>query len=217
MCSLWQPRQNAFIGGTGTSIDVVEWALSECIHNPELMSKVQAELDAVVGKSRRVEEADIPKLKYLQAMVKETFRLHLSTPILFPHVNKSETKVFGYDIPAGTTVLVCAGAIARDPAVWEDPLEFRPERFLDGSPHANTDVQGNHFELLTFGSGRRGCPGTALAMTMVHLLSATLLHSFDWSLPDHKAVEKLDMSEAPGRLHRMANPLNAVPKARLSI
>jgi cytochrome P450 len=208
---------NSFIGGTGTTIDVVEWALSECIRNPKLMSKVQDELDTVVGKARRVEDADIPNLKFFQAVIKETFRLHLSTPILFPHVNQTACKLFGYDIPAGTTVLVCAGAIARDPSVWENPLEFKPERFLDGSPHANTDYQGHHFELVTFGSGRRGCPGTALASTMVHILTANLLHSFDWSLPNEMPPMDLDMSEAPGRLHRRAQPLKAILKARLPI
>ncbi|KAG0597784.1 hypothetical protein M758_12G020400 [Ceratodon purpureus] len=208
---------NSFIGGTEATIDVIEWALSECIRNPKLMIKVQDELDTVVGKSRRVEDADIPNLKYLQAMVKEVFRLHLTTPILLPKVNKTACKLFGYDIPAGTTVLVCAGTIARDPSIWDNPLEFRPERFLDGSPHVNTEVQGNHFELLTFGSGRRGCPGTALAITMVHILTATLLHSFDWTLPNGTPPMDLDMSDAPGRVHRRAKPLNAILKARLSI
>ena len=177
------------------------------------MSKVQAEIDIVVGKGRRVQETDIPNLKYLQAMVKETFRLHI-TPILFPHVNRTACKVFGYDIPAGTTAFICIGAIAKDPSVWEDPLEYKPERFLGGAPHAATDVMGAHFELLTFGSGRRGCPGKELAVGSVHIIVANLVQSFDWAVPEGVNPEKLDMAEAPGRLHRKASSLMAIPKAR---
>lgn len=191
----------------------MEWTLAECIHNPEVMSKVKAELDTVVGSSRNVVDADIPRLKYLQAMVKETFRLHI-TPIMFPHVNKTACKVFGYDVPAGTTAFICIGAIAKDPSIWESPLEYKPERFLEGSPHASADVMGAHFELLSFGTGRRGCPGKELAITMVQILSAHLLHSFDWSLPNGMAPSDLDMSEAPGRLHRLAQPLMAIPAPR---
>jgi cytochrome P450 len=208
--------QDTFVGGTSTTIDAVEWTLSECIANPRVMSKVQAELDTVVGKARRVEDADIPKLEYLQATVKEMFRLHI-TPLLIPHKNKTACKISGYDIPAGTTTFINAAAIGKDPVTWENPLEFKPERFLNGSPHANTGYMGSHFELLPFGSGRRGCPGKELAATMVHILAATLLHSFDWSLPNEMPPTDLDMSEAPGFVNRRAEPLKAIPKARLSI
>lgn len=210
-------NQDAFIAGTLTTTDSTEWAISECIRNPEVMSKVQSELDAVVGKSRRVEEADIPNLKYLQAVIKETFRLHISPPMLIPRENETACKVLGFDIPKGTTVMVNASAIARDPNIWEDPLEFKPERFLDGSRHASTDLQGNHFELLPFGSGRRQCGGIGLGLTMTHILTATLLQSFDWSLPNGLQPVDLDMSEAEGMLPHRAQHLSVIPKARMSI
>ncbi|KAG0567788.1 hypothetical protein KC19_7G160900 [Ceratodon purpureus] len=208
---------NAFSAGTDTAVHAVEWAISECMHNPNVMSKAQAELDAVVGKSRRVEESDIPNLKYLHAICKEVFRLHPASPILFPHWNKNACMLFGYDIPAGTSVIVNVGAIARDPGIWEDPLVFKPERFLEGMPHANTDVQGHHFELLPFGTGRRQCPGIGLSLAMVHILTATLLQGFDWSLPKDLRPEDLNMAEAEGILSVRAEPLRAILKPRLSI
>jgi len=179
------------------------------------MKKVQAELDTVVGKTRRVEDADVSKLKYLQAVIKETFRLHPTGPLLFPHSNEKPCKVWGYDIPKKTQVFVNVGAIARDPRFWEDPMTFKPERFLDGMPYSHMQVEGKNFELLPFGAGRRQCPGIMLASTLVHIMVATFMQSFDWSLPNGLQPTDLDISE--GAVNVLAHPLIAIPKARLSI
>jgi len=71
-----------------STIDTIEWAIAECIHNPIVMRKVQVELDTIVDKSRRVEDADVPNLKYLQAVIKENFCLHPIGPMLFPHLSE---------------------------------------------------------------------------------------------------------------------------------
>lgn len=189
--------------------------MAECICNPHVMKNIQDELDAVVGRSRRVEEADIPNLKYLQATVKETLRLHL-LPMLLPHENATACHAFGYHIPAGTTIMINARAIARDPNIWKDPSEFKPERFLEGTPHANTNVKGFHFELLPFGSGRRACPGMELATLMIQIQVATLLQFFDWVLPNDSQSKDFILSEAKGMTPFLAKPLNVIPKARLS-
>ena len=76
------------------------------------MAKVQVELDNVVGKSRRVEDVDIPNIKYLQVVIKKALQLHPSTPLLIPHMNKKACKVFKYDLHAGTMVLVNVGGLA---------------------------------------------------------------------------------------------------------
>jgi len=200
-----------------TTIDTIEWAIAECIRNPIVMKKAQTELDTIVGKSRRVEEVDVPNLKYLQAIVKENFRLHPVGPILLPHLSIKPCKVLGYDIPGNTLVFVNASAIHRDPKSWEDPTTFKPERFLDGMTHAHIQVEGQNFELLPFGSGRRQCPGIMLASTLVHIMVATFVQSFDWSLPNGLEPMDLDMSEAEGAVNVLAHPLIAIPKARLSI
>ncbi|KAK9118901.1 hypothetical protein Scep_016994 [Stephania cephalantha] len=86
-----------------------------------------------------------------------TFRLHPSTPLSIPHMSRETCEVNGYSIPIGSTLLVNVWAIARDPSIWSDSLEFRPERFLPGGAQANVDVKGNDFELIPFGAGRRIC------------------------------------------------------------
>ncbi|KDO40427.1 hypothetical protein CISIN_1g042142mg, partial [Citrus sinensis] len=70
-----------FAAGTDTSAITVEWALAELINHPDMMKKAREEIDSVVGKSRLVEESDIINLPYLQALVKETLRLHPTGPM----------------------------------------------------------------------------------------------------------------------------------------
>ncbi|TVU39566.1 hypothetical protein EJB05_12992 [Eragrostis curvula] len=183
-------------GGTDTSAVVVEWAMSELLRNPKHLTKATEELDRVIGHDRLVQEGDIPNLPYVEAIVKETMRLHPVTPMLAPRLSREDTSMDGYDIPAGTLVFVNVWAIGRDPAVWGSDTveEFWPDRFVGSS----VDVKGQHLELLPFGSGRRMCPGYSLGLKMVQLTLANLLHAFAWRLPDGVAAEELSMEETYG-------------------
>ena len=191
----------------------MEWALAELIRHPDVLKKAQQELDAVVGRDRLVSETDLPRLTYLTAVIKETFRLHPSTPLSLPRVAAEECEVDGFRIPAGTTLLVNVWAIARDPEAWPEPLQFRPGRFLPGGSHAGIDVKGSDFELIPFGAGRRICAGKLAGMVFVQYFLGTLLHAFDWSLPDGE--EKVDMRETFGLALPKAVPLRAVVTPRL--
>uniref|UniRef100_A0A0A8ZTW5 flavonoid 3'-monooxygenase n=1 Tax=Arundo donax TaxID=35708 RepID=A0A0A8ZTW5_ARUDO len=206
---------NLFTAGTDTTSSTVEWALAELIRHPDVLKKAQQELDAVVGRDRLVAESDLPRLTYLTAVIKETFRLHPSTPLSLPRVAAEECEVDGYRIPRGTTLLVNVWAIARDPAAWPEPLEFRPGRFLPGGPHAGVDVKGSDFELIPFGAGRRICAGLSWGLRMVTLMTATLVHAFDWDLAGGVTADKLDMEEAYGLTLQRAVPLMVRPATRL--
>lgn len=194
-----------FGAGIDTSTVSMEWALAELLTHPFTMKKVQDELEEVVGPSRLVEESDIGHLPYLRAVVKETMRLHPVLPLLVPHMASQHCQISEYDIPSNTQAYVNVWAINRDPIVWDRPLEFCPERFLG----SNMDVRGQHFELLPFGSGRRACPGMNLGLNSVHLMLASLLHAFDWTVSG-----AVDMSEKFGIVMTLANPLvaNASPR-----
>ncbi|KAG0624183.1 hypothetical protein M758_3G229800 [Ceratodon purpureus] len=204
---------NMFAGGTDTSTVTMEWAMSELLRHPQCMKKLQAELDAMIGKDRLVRESDIPNLPYLQAVIKETFRLHPVGPLLVPHESTDDCEVAGYRIPAGTRLYVNIWAIGRNPNAWDRPLEFDPERFMSG-PDVNIDIKGQDFRLLPFGSGRRGCPGIPLGMLIVQCTMATLIHAFDWSLPPGEAPKDMDMTEAFGLTVPRASSLFAVAKPR---
>ncbi|KAI0516618.1 hypothetical protein KFK09_009295 [Dendrobium nobile] len=208
---------NLFTAGTDTTSSTVEWALAELIRHPNLLKQAQIELDSVVGSDRLVSESDLPNLPFLQAVVKETFRLHPSTPLSLPRIASKDCEIDGYLIPEGSTLLVNVWSIARDPSMWPDePLAFRPERFLMGGLHEGVDLKGNDFELIPFGAGRRICAGLSLGLRMVQFMTATLIHAFDWCLVDGQMVEKLDMEEAYGLTLRRAMPLIAKPMTRLA-
>lgn len=205
-----------FTAGTDTSSSTTEWAIAELLRHPKILSQVRQELDSVVGADRLVTEADLPQLTYLQAVIKETFRLHPSTPLSLPRMASESCEINGYLIPKGSTLLVNVWAISREPNSWADPLKFQPERFLPGSEKAQVDIRGNDFEVIPFGAGRRICAGMSLGLRMVHLLTATLVHAFDWNLPEGQMAEKLNMDEAYGLTLQRAAPLMVHPRPRLA-
>jgi cytochrome P450 len=200
--------QDLIAGGTESSAVTVEWALSELLKKPEVFAKATEELDRVVGRSRWVTEKDIPSLPYVDAIVKETMRLHPVAPMLVPRLSREDTSVGGYDIPAGTRVLVSVWSIGRDPELWDAPEEFMPERFIG----SRLDVKGQDYELLPFGSGRRMCPGYSLGLKVIQVSLANLLHGFEWKLPD--GVE-LSMEEIFGLSTPRKFPLEAVVEPKL--
>ncbi|KAL0404965.1 UNVERIFIED_CONTAM: 3,9-dihydroxypterocarpan 6A-monooxygenase [Sesamum radiatum] len=162
--------------------------------------------------NRVVQESDIPNLPYLQAIVKESLRIHPSGPIILRESTEDCT-ISGYHIPAKTQLFVNVWAVGRDPNHWENPLEFRPERFLaeDGSSKGQLDVRGQHYQLLPFGSGRRSCPGNSLALLVVQTALAAMIQCFDW-----KVEGSVDMEEAPSMTLPRANPLICFPLPRLN-
>nr|AVM80402.1 flavonoid 3'hydroxylase [Euphorbia pulcherrima] len=206
---------NMFAAGTDTTSSTVEWAIAELIRHPKILTKLRRELDSVVGADCLVTELDITQLPYLQAVVKETFRLHPSTPLSLPRMAAESCEINGYHIPKGATLLVNVWAIARDPEVWKEPLEFRPERFLAGGERPNADVKGTDFEVIPFGAGRRICAGMNLGLVMVQLLIASLVQGFEWELEREKP-EKLNMEEAYGLTLQRLEPLMVHPNPRLS-
>ncbi|XP_059655475.1 geraniol 8-hydroxylase-like [Cornus florida] len=196
-----------FAAGTDTTSSTLEWAMAEILHNPKTLLKAKAELDQILGKGSPVEESDIARLPYLQAIVKETFRLHPAVPFLIPRKVDANVEVCGYTVPKDAQVLVNAWAIGRDPSIWTNPNSFMRERFLG----TEIDVRGHDFELIPFGGGRRICPGIPLAIRMVHLMMGTLINSFDWKLEDGIAPEDMNMEEKFGITLQKAQPLRAVP------
>ncbi|TVU46966.1 hypothetical protein EJB05_06540, partial [Eragrostis curvula] len=127
------------------------------------------------------------------------------------HLGESREVGSGTDnILAGTRVLVNVGAIGRDPALWDAPEVFRPERFLG----SGVDVRGHDLQLLAFGSGRRMCPGISLGLKMVQLSLANLLHGFTWRLPSGISTEELSMEKFGLSVVRML-PLEVVAEPKL--
>ncbi|XP_042495152.1 xanthotoxin 5-hydroxylase CYP82C4-like [Macadamia integrifolia] len=198
------------LGGNDTTVVTFTWALSLLLNNPHVLKRAQDELDMHVGSDRQVDESDIIKLEYLQAIVKETLRLYPAAPLAAPHEAIEECTIAGFHVPVGTRILPNLYKIHRDPRVWLDPSKFKPERFL--TSHVDVDLRGQHFELIPFGSGRRMCPGLSFALQVLHLGLARLLHEFEFANPSNSPV---DMTESPGLTNIKATPLEVLLSPRL--
>ncbi|KAL0813297.1 hypothetical protein Bca101_069740 [Brassica carinata] len=172
--------KDMFVGGTDTNSSTLEWAMAELLTNPTTMAKAQTETKQMLGLNGFVQEPDISELPYIQAIVKETFRLHPPVPFLLLREAETDVEIFGYFVPKDAQVLVNVWAIGRDPGVWENPTRFEPERFLG----KEIDVKGKNYKLTPFGAGRRICSGLPLAVKMVSLMLVSLLYSFEWKLPN---------------------------------
>ncbi|KAK1436677.1 hypothetical protein QVD17_02459 [Tagetes erecta] len=184
----------AFVAGTETMQISLEWALSELIKNPRVMKKLQGEVSEIAQGRSTVSEEDVEKMPYLKAVIKEALRLHPPIPLLVPRKLMQDVKVMGYDIRGGTQVIINAWAIGRDPKLWEESNEFRPERFLNNY----INYQGVQFVWLPFGAGRRSCPGVQFSVPIMEVALANIVYKFDMALPNNIKNEDLDMTETCG-------------------
>ncbi|XP_048136334.1 cytochrome P450 71B10-like [Rhodamnia argentea] len=196
-----------FLAGVDTGALVMDWTMAELARNPKAMRKAREEIQSCVGNKKWVDEDDLHGLKYLKLLLKEAMRLHPPNVLLVPRETMGHFKLFGYDIDPKTRIQVNVWGIGRDPNLWESPEEFVPERF-EGSP---IDYKGNHFELLTFGAGRRICPGISMGMAVVELALANVLHSFDWKLPEGMTEKDVSMEEGAGQTVFKKVPLTLLP------
>ncbi|KAF8695087.1 hypothetical protein HU200_037696 [Digitaria exilis] len=199
-----------FAAGTDTNAITVEWTMAELLRHPAVMSKVRAELRDALGSKPHPDESDTGRLPYLRAVVMESMRLHPPSPMLMPHLAMADgAEVGGFPVPAGTKVIINLWAIMRDPAVWTEPEAFVPERFVGAT---DADFRGKDLlEFMPFGAGRRACPGTPMATRVVTLLLASMLHAFEWRLPQGMQPGDVDVRDRFGTSLNMVTPLKAVP------
>ncbi|XP_065874586.1 cytochrome P450 81Q32-like [Euphorbia lathyris] len=197
--------QTTLTAGSQTSAATLEWALSLLLNHPHVMHKAYAEIEAIVGTNRLLDEADLPHLSYLQNIITETFRLFPPVPLLLPHKSSADCTVSGFHVPRGTMLLVNTWSMNRDPRLWEEPEKFRPERFEGG------ESEGCNYKLLPFGAGRRACPGAGVAKRMVGLTLGALIQCFEW---ERIGEEEIDLMEGTGLSMPKAVPLEAICKPR---
>ncbi|XP_031489777.1 cytochrome P450 78A5-like [Nymphaea colorata] len=200
--------------GTDTVAILLEWILARMVLHPDVQRRAQSEIDSVVGSASGVEDSDLPKLTYLQAIVKEGLRMHPPGPLLsWARLAIHDVDVGGHRIPAGTTAMVNMWAITHDETIWERPKEFDPQRFMVGE---EVSVLGSDLRLAPFGAGRRVCPGKAMGLASVQLWLAQLLQNFEW-LPASAAglsPEAVDLGERLRMSLEMENPLVCRAKPR---
>ncbi|KAI7748317.1 hypothetical protein M8C21_034013, partial [Ambrosia artemisiifolia] len=196
-----------FIAGTDTTSSTLEWAMAELIHNPDKLETARTEIIKLMENRKNViQESDISQLPYLQAIIKETLRLHPPAPLV-PREAIDYVDIQGYMVPKNAQILCNVWAMGRDPKVWSYPETFAPERFLK----VNISYKGQDLELIPFGVGRRMCPGLNLAHRMLHIMLGSLIQKFDWKLEGNMRAQDMDMDEKFGLTLQRNVPLKAIP------
>uniref|UniRef100_A0A803NB99 Cytochrome P450 n=1 Tax=Chenopodium quinoa TaxID=63459 RepID=A0A803NB99_CHEQI len=193
------------LAGVETTSVTLIWTLSLLLNNKDVMNKTRAEVDTVVGKERQVNESDLTNLVYLQAVLKESMPLYPAGPLSVPRESITDCTVNGNHIPAGTQLFVNLHKIQRDPKVWDNPLDFQPERFL--MTYKDYDVRGQNYDYLPFGGGRRMCPGISFALRAIQFIVANLAHGFEISTPSDEPV---DMTQAFKLSNLKVKPVEAI-------
>ncbi|CAI0393242.1 unnamed protein product [Linum tenue] len=199
--------QTLTLTSSGSTSITVTWALSLLLNHPQAQKTAQHELDIHVGRTRWVQESDIPNLPYLRAIIKETLRLYPPGPLTGIREAMEDCTIGGYRVSKGTRVVINIWKLHRDPKVWGDPASFRPERFL--TRHADVD---SSFEYLPFSYGRRSCPAVNLGMRVVQLILARVIQGFDLATADGLAV---DMAEGQGVALPKVKALEVVAAPRM--
>ncbi|PIN00724.1 Cytochrome P450 CYP2 subfamily [Handroanthus impetiginosus] len=206
--------------GTDTTSTALQWIMANLVKYPRAQDKLYQEIISVVGQPAQmdtdseerveqvVEEDDLQKMPYLKAVVLEALRRHPPGHFVLPHKVTQDVELDGYMIPKNTVVNFMVADMGWDPKVWEDPMEFKPERFLTmtGSGEAFDITGSREIKMMPFGAGRRICPGFALAMLHLEYFVANLIWYFDW-----KPLEgdEIDLSEKQEFTTVMKNPLRA--------
>ncbi|XP_010449942.1 PREDICTED: cytochrome P450 71A27 [Camelina sativa] len=185
--------KDMFFAGTLTNSSVLEWTMAELMRHPECMKKLQDEINTVSAHNSNVTEKEVEKMDYLQCVIKEGLRLHPAAPLL-SRISTEDIQLKGYDIAAGTMVLINASSILRNPTIWgHDAEEFKPERHFG----SNSDFIGNDSKFLPFGAGRRVCPGLGFSIVLSKLTLANLVKRFNWRVTVGPGEDdKPDLAEA---------------------
>ncbi|XP_059103410.1 cytochrome P450 2D20-like [Peromyscus eremicus] len=168
-----------FTAGIVTTSTTLSWALLLMILHPDVQSRVHQEIDEVIGQGRRPEMADQARMPYTNAVIHEVQRFADIAPMNIPHMTSRDIEVQGFLIPKGTTLIPNLSSVLKDETVWEKPLQFHPEHFLDAQGHFV-----KHEAFMPFSAGRRACLGEPLARMELFLFFTCLLQRFSFSVPD---------------------------------
>ncbi|VVA97129.1 unnamed protein product [Arabis nemorensis] len=197
--------------GTDTTGAAIEWGIAELIANPEIQSRLYDEIKSTVG-DRAVEEKDVDRMVFLQAVVKELLRRHPPTYFTLSHGVTEPTTLSGYNVPIGVNVEFYLPGISEDPKIWSDPKKFDPDRFVSGREDADmTGVAG--VKMMPFGVGRRICPGMGMATAHVSLMIARMVQEFEWST--YPPESDIDFAGKLVFAVVMKKPLRAMVKPRI--
>ncbi|CAK7344117.1 unnamed protein product [Dovyalis caffra] len=197
--------------GTNTTQTALQWIMANLVKYPHIQEKLFEEIQgAVDAGEEEVKEDDLHKMPYLKALILEGLRRHPPGHFLFAHAVTQDTILDGFRIPKNGIVNFMVAEMGWDAKVWEDPMMFKPERFLNVNNTNGAeafDITGSReIKMMPFGVGRRMCPGYGLALLHLEYFVANLVWNFKWTAVDGDDV---DLSEKQEFTVVMKNPLEA--------
>jgi cytochrome P450 len=191
-----------FLAGHETTALTLTWTWYLLAQNPETEQRLAAEVHEALG-DRLPTVEDLPRLPYTERAVLESLRLY-PPAYTIGRESLEEVELGGYRMPRGTTVLMSEWVLQRDPRFWEEPLQFRPERW---TPEMQQRLP--KFAYFPFGGGPRTCIGNTFAMMEAVLVLATIAQRFRFTM-----VPGPPVAPAPAFTLRPAQSINAVLSRR---
>ncbi|KAK7309477.1 hypothetical protein RJT34_06233 [Clitoria ternatea] len=202
------------LGGTDTTVTTWLWIMANLVKHQNIQDKLFDEIKEVVKHGEDIEEEHLKKMPYLKAVVLETLRRHPPGHFILPRAVTQDIVMDGHHIPKNAMVNFLVAELGWDPNVWEDPMEFKPERFFGNDERdVNFDLKGTgEIKMMPFGAGRRVCPAISMATLHLEYFVANLVRDFKWSIEDGCEV---DMSEKQAFTIVMKNPLRPCVSPRI--
>ncbi|CAN6177768.1 unnamed protein product [Urochloa humidicola] len=186
----------AIVEAADTTLVTAEWAMYELSKSPEKQARLYQEIQEVCG-NETVTEDDLPRLPYLNAVLHETLRLHPSISLSLPRFVGEDITLGGYDVPAGTELMVNIYGCNMNKNDWDEPEEWKPERFLDGK----FDPRDMN-KTMSFGAGRRSCPGASQATSLTCTAIGRFVQDFGWRLKEgDESISDDTIQLTTNRLH----------------
>jgi len=180
-----------FLAGYETTSITLSWAMYYLGQNPEMMAKLQAEVDEALA-ARQPTVADLRNLPYTRMVVEESMRLRPPSYWL-PRTAAEDDEIDGYRIPAGTNVVSLTYMYHHHPEQWKNADEFDPERFTP-----ENSARRHKFAFIPFGAGQRMCIGRDFAMMEGQLALAMVMQRFKvTAVPGHITKPQLSSTLRP--------------------
>lgn len=170
------------LAGHETTALALTYTIFALAQRPQVEAELAAELDAVLdGDSPTV--ADLQKLSYAEQVVKESMRLYPPVYSILREPTR-DVELGGYPIPAGSTLVLSQFVVHRDPALYADPMAFRPDRWTDA-----LETELPRFGYFPFAGGPRRCLGDRFAMMEAKLLLATIVQRYHLELVSSPSLQ----------------------------
>ncbi|KAH9834641.1 cytochrome P450 [Rhodofomes roseus] len=165
-----------YVAGADTTESVLRTFILAMVLHPEVYTKVQDEVDRVVGNDRLPEPGDRSSLPYLECVLREVYRWNCPVPLGIPHMLREEDVYRGYLLPKNCTIITNLWSMVQDAEMYPEPETFRPERFWGLSEDELERVCPRN---VIFGFGRRICPGRRFADASIWLAIAAITATVD--------------------------------------